>query len=543
VPIERALISVSDKTNVVNLARVLTEDFGVEVLSTGGTAKSLREAGIAVTEVSDFTGSPEMMQGRVKTLHPDVHGGILVRRNNTDDQALIAAGDVRPIDLVAVNLYPFRETVAKPDVTIEDAIENIDIGGPTMIRSAAKNHAHVAVLTDPGDYDGFLAELAETSNNISEETRQKLAVKAFRHTASYDAAIDTFLSPKLADEIVFHQHYVEGKELRYGENSHQTPAFAFIDPASTETSAATARILHGKDMSYNNFVDANSALAMVKDLAGSVAVSVIKHNNPAGIATGQTLAEALERGWNGDPLRTTAMGSVIATTVRFDLAAAQFLKGRFVEVLLAPGYDDDALDFLRNKSKDIRLLEIDPVDAGDPDTFVTKSIVGGLMVQPPDNELIDDWKVVTKRSFDASQEKLAAFAYVAVKHTRSNGVILAREYKPGFFQLVGLGAGQPNRVDSLRALAAPKARANFETEYDENKPSGTKEDYVAAQFGELILASDAFFPFDDTVREAAEFGVQYIVQPGGAKYDTDVIAAADELGIAMAFTGRRHFTH
>ena len=541
--IKRALISVSNKDNVAGFARALVEEFGVEVLSTGGTARHLRDAGVPVTDVSEFTGSPEIMDGRVKTLHPAVHGGILCRRDHPADKALIDSGDVRPIDLIVVNLYPFRETVAKPDVTIEDAIENIDIGGPTMIRSAAKNHRYVAVVTDSSDYDGILQELRTKSGALSDETRSKLAVKAFRHTASYDAAIDTYLSKALTDELVRHASYVEGRQLRYGENSHQVPAYIYRDPESTECSVVDGRVLHGKEMSYNNYVDANSALAMVKDLSDNIAVSVIKHNNPAGIATGESLVEALDRAWHGDPLRTTAMGSIVATSRRFDLPAAEFLKGRFVEVVLAPGYDDDALEYLRSKSKNIRLIEIDPLNIGEPDRVTSKSIVGGLLVQPPDRELIGEWQVVTKADFEPDTEKLARFAYVAVKHTRSNAIILARAYKPGCYQLVGLGAGQPNRVDSLRALAAPKARANFEMEFDELAPGGSKDDYVREQFARVVLASDAFFPFDDTVREAHASGIRFIVQPGGSIRDDEVIATANELGISMAFTGRRHFMH
>ena len=270
--IKRALISISDKTGIVPFAAALASEFGVEILSTGGTARALKEQGIPVTEVSAFTGSPEILDGRVKTLHPAVHGGILCRRDHAEDKKLIESGAIRPIDLVVVNLYPIRETVAKPDVTIEDAIENIDIGGPTMIRSSAKNHAWVAVVTDPADYEVVLAELRANGGATSEKLRQKLAVKAFRHTASYDAAIDTFLSERLTGELVFHGHYVEGKTLRYGENPHQTPAFAYRNPASDEPSLVSGALLHGKEMSFINYVDANSALAMVKDLADSIAV-------------------------------------------------------------------------------------------------------------------------------------------------------------------------------------------------------------------------------------------------------------------------------
>jgi len=543
VPIRRALISVSDKRGVVEFTRTLVERFGVEVLSTGGTASALREANVPVIEVAQFTGSPEILDGRVKTLHPAVHGGILCRRDHPDDRKLIESGAVRPIDLVAVNLYPFRETIARPGVALEEAIEHIDIGGPTMLRSAAKNHAWVAVVSDPGDYAPVLEDMAAHGGEVSVELRARLAVKAFRHTALYDAAIDTYLSERLTGEPVYHAHYAEGRTLRYGENPHQRPAYLYRAPKSDEPSVVTGRVLHGKEMSYNNYVDANSALAMVKDLRDSVAVSVIKHNNPAGIATGQTLAEALERAWYGDPLRTTPMGSVIATTRPVDLEAAEFLKGRFVEVMVAPGYAPEAREFLERKSKDIRLVEIAPLDTGTPERLTAKTIIGGLLVQPPDREIIGEWKVVTEAQFPPERERLARFAVIAVKHTRSNAIILAREYRPGYYQLVGLGAGQPNRVDSLRTLAAPKARANFEMEFDEKQPGGTRKEYVARQLAGLVLASDAFFPFDDSIIEAHGWGIRYVVQPGGSVRDSEVIATCNRLGVAMAFIGLRHFTH
>ena len=541
--IRRALVSVSDKRGAADFARALVDRFGVEVLSTGGTARALRGAGIPVTDVAEFTGSPEIMGGRVKTLHPAVHGGILCRRDHPEDRALIDSGAVRPIDLVAVNLYPFRETVSRPDVTLDEAVEQIDIGGPTMIRAAAKNHAWVTVVTDPADYGRVLADLDAHGGEASDELRALLAVKAFRHTATYDAAIDTFLSERLTGELVFHQHYVGGRKLRYGENPHQSPAYVFRAPDGSGPSAVSGTILHGREMSYNNYVDASAALGMAADLADATAAAVIKHTNPAGLATGETLVEALERAWLGDPLRTTPMGSVIATTRRFDLAAAQFLKGRFVEVILAPGYEPDALEFLRSKSKDIRLIGIAPIERRPAEAVVTRSIAGGLLVQPSDRELIGEWKVVTKAGFTDAARKLAEFAVVAVKHAKSNAIILAREYRPGCYQLVGLGAGQPNRVDSLRALAAPKAKANFEMEFDETRPGGAREGYVAEQFAGVVLASDAFFPFDDSVREAHDPGIRFIVQPGGSIRDQDVIDACDRLGIAMAFIGRRHFAH
>ncbi|MBT6614492.1 MAG: bifunctional phosphoribosylaminoimidazolecarboxamide formyltransferase/IMP cyclohydrolase, partial [Deltaproteobacteria bacterium] len=456
--IKRALLSVSDKTGIVELAREL-DRAGVELISTGGTAKSIRDAGISVRDVSDITGFPEIMDGRVKTLHPLVHGGILARRDHDGDQKSLTDLNIPLIDLIVVNLYPFLEVTKDPSVSLEVAVENIDIGGPTMIRAAAKNFAYVAVVTDPADYDTVLEQI-KADGGVNKELRGQLAVKVFQHTARYDAAVDTFLSARILAEKRLHLDYVEGTELRYGENAHQSADF-YRDPKSQESSAANAEVLHGKAMSYNNYVDATAALEAVKDLpADRPAVSVIKHTNPCGLATGNNIADALERAWQGDPM--SAFGGVIATNWKVDMGFANFLKGdtvkhisysivdgepvaqevpggKFVEVIIAPDYSDEAVEFLKSKSKMIRLLKTKKTVQQDTKTF--RAITGGLLVQDRDLRLTEKFEVVTEKQFPGTYQALAEFTTVACKHTKSNGIVLGREYAPGCFQVLGMGAG------------------------------------------------------------------------------------------------------
>lgn len=558
--IQRALLSVSDKTGIVDFAREL-EQAGIELISTGGTARSIRDAGIAVRDISDVTGFPEIMDGRVKTLHPLVHGGILSRRDNSGDQQSVEELQIPLIDLIVVNLYPFLEVTKDPSVSLEVAVENIDIGGPTMIRAAAKNFEYVTVVVDPADYPAVLAQI-KADGGVSREHRAALAVKVFQHTARYDAAVDTFLAQRILSEKRLHLDYVQGTELRYGENAHQSAVF-FRDDRSREASAAQAEVLHGKAMSYNNYVDATAALEAVKDLPlDRPAVSVIKHTNPCGLATGDTVAQALERAWQGDPM--SAFGGVLATNWTVDMEFAHFLKGddvrhiaysivngetvgqevpggKFVEVILAPDYTDEAVAFLKQKSKMIRLLKTRPTGETDPSTF--RAITGGLLVQDRDLQLTEKFEVVTEKQFPDSYRRLAEFTTVACKHTKSNGIVLGREYAPGCFQVMGMGAGQPNRVDSMRKLSIPRARENALREFQALKMAGDFDSWWEEQVGNMVLVSDGFFPFDDTVREAARFGIKYIVQPGGSMRDKDSIAACNELGIAMAMIGCRHFNH
>ncbi|MDT8446191.1 MAG: bifunctional phosphoribosylaminoimidazolecarboxamide formyltransferase/IMP cyclohydrolase [bacterium] len=557
---KRALVSVSDKNGIIDFVRELHKlDF--EILSTGGTAKALRDGGLPVTDVSEVTGFPEIMDGRVKTLHPKVHGGLLARRDKPEHLKALEELEIGLIDVVVINLYPFLQVTADPNVDLETAIENIDIGGPAMLRASAKNHEGVAVVTDPADYDQVLAEL-KADGVVSLKTKRRLAIKTFRLTSSYDAAIDEFLSRRLLEEERLHLTFGQGQVLRYGENSHQEASF-YLDESSLESSVARAQVLNGKPMSYNNYVDANAAYEAVKDIdPRTPAVAVIKHTNPCGFATGTSAAKALERAWEGDPI--SAFGGVIATNAKVDLAFAQFLKGdevkhfsytvkdgeyvaqevstgKFVEVLIAPDYDEEALEYLARKSKMIRLLKVPTNQSTDAKTF--RAITGGILVQGRDNQLFEKFDVVTKKPFPGNYQALSEFTMLACKHTKSNGIVLGREYAPGCFQVMGMGAGQPNRVDSMRKLSITKARENLKREWEREGKTGDFEAWAADEIAAMVMASDAFLPFDDTVREAATLGIKYVIQPGGSMRDEDSVKACDELGMAMAHTGLRHFNH
>jgi phosphoribosylaminoimidazolecarboxamide formyltransferase/IMP cyclohydrolase len=538
--VKRALISVSDKTGVVEFASGL-QDLGVEILSTGGTASKLREGGLTVKDVSEYTGFPEMMDGRVKTLHPKVHAALLALRDNPEHMRQIEEQNVELIDMVVVNLYPFKATIAKPDVTLADAIENIDIGGPTMLRSSAKNFKHVAVVTDPNDYDGILKELKE-NGEVSAATKERLAVKVFRHTADYDAAIDTYLSKNLANEQILRLKFVKGTPLRYGENWHQKAKFYHQEGVS-ESCISRINQLHGKELSFNNYLDGDGSFEAVKSFKDDIAVSVIKHTNPCGLATGDSLEEAMEAAWAGDPV--SAFGSVISTTRKVDLKTAEFLKGKFVEAVIAPDFDADALEFLKNKSKDIRLLQVPDLFAGTPVGKTYRYVTGGMLEQSRDIETVEKWESATTHAFPDDKKGLAEFTWKAAKHTKSNAIMIGYEYKPGQYQVMGMGAGQPNRVDALRKLAVTKAEENFGLMYDASdpKPSQSREEFIKNKMAMCVLASDAFFPFDDNIKNAAAHNIKYIVEPGGSNRDDEVIKTANELGVALVFTGMRHFMH
>jgi len=534
--ITRALLSVSDKTGIVEFAKALAAR-GVELLSTGGTAKALRDAGIPVKDVSEFTGFPEMLDGRVKTLTPQVHAGLLHLRDSAEHMATMKAHGLQPIDLVCVNLYPFEATIAKAGVPLHEAIEQIDIGGPTMIRSAAKNMKFVTVITDPSDYSRVLESMDANGGNTTEELRFELGQKVFARTASYDATIAGYLAGQMKTVATrpFVKTASNGVELRYGENSHQK-AWLYTDAVATEACIAHTDVLHGKEMSYNNYVDGEGALEAVKELSGKPGVAVIKHTNPCGFATGATLAEAFEAAWNGDPV--SAFGSVIAVTEKVDMATAELLKGRFIEALIAPDFEPEALELLKAKSKNIRLLKLrKPMSKAAPRKMI-KDINGGILVQDVDTDSIAEWKDVTKTAFDQNKRALAEFGIAAAKHTKSNAIMVVQEYKPGQFRVLGMGAGQPNRVDSLRKLAVPRAVENLKNE----KP-GITEAEIAKAIGECVFVSEAFFPFADSIDEAHAVGARFIVQPGGSIRDDEVVAACDKYGIAMAFTGMRHFKH
>jgi phosphoribosylaminoimidazolecarboxamide formyltransferase/IMP cyclohydrolase len=500
--IHRAIISVSDKTRIVDLALTLKE-FGAEIISTGGTAKSLREAGVDVLDISDITGFPEMMDGRVKTLHPRVHGGLLALRDNPAHVAAMERNGIQPIDMVVVNLYPFAETIAREGVTREEAIEQIDIGGPAMIRSAAKNSRDVAVVTAPAQYDKLIIELTQNDGALSLATREWLAQEAFRQTARYDALVSSYLGgtdlfPVLGKSV----------DLRYGENPHQSARLT----QGGDNGVANAELLSGKEMSFNNYVDADAAWELVCDF-DTTTCAIIKHTNPAGVGQGETVAVAYQRALATDPV--SAFGGIVAVNRPIDAAAAQEITKIFTEVVIAPGYDADALPILQAK-KNLRVLRMDSVEPASGPEY--KQISGGLLIQTRDQHQLkpEDLKAVTNRQPTDEEIRALLFAWTVCKHTKSNAIVYARDG-----QTVGVGAGQMSRVDSVR-LGAMRAQLP-----------------VAGS----VLASDAFFPFRDGLDEAAHHGITAVIQPGGSVRDDEVIAAANEHGLAMVFTGVRHFKH
>ncbi|SFA45705.1 IMP cyclohydrolase /phosphoribosylaminoimidazolecarboxamide formyltransferase [Parageobacillus thermantarcticus] len=510
--VKRALLSVSNKEGIVSLAKQLVE-LGVEIISTGGTKKVLAEAGVPVIGISDVTGFPEILDGRVKTLHPIIHGGLLAIRDNERHQNELREHHITPIDLVVVNLYPFQQTIAKSDVTFAEAIENIDIGGPTMLRAAAKNHQYVTVVVDPVDYDTVVQELKE-HGDVSAETKLKLAAKVFRHTAAYDAMIAEYLTNKTGEEypesltITFEKK----QALRYGENPHQTAAF-YKKPLGSSFSIAKATQLHGKELSYNNINDANAALQIVKEFAEPAAVAV-KHMNPCGVGTGATIYEAFTKAYEADP--TSIFGGIIALNREVDKETAEKMHEIFLEIVIAPSFCKEALDILTQK-KNIRLLTVDFAAPNTKEKLLV-SVQGGLLVQEADTRTLDDaeLKVVTKREPTEQEWEALRFAWKVVKHVKSNAIVLAKDG-----MTIGVGAGQMNRVGA----------AKIAIEQAGEKAKGA------------VLASDAFFPMDDTVEAAAKAGITAIIQPGGSIRDADSIKKADEYGIAMVFTGIRHFKH
>jgi phosphoribosylaminoimidazolecarboxamide formyltransferase/IMP cyclohydrolase len=514
--IKRALVSVSDKTGVVEMAKGLAA-LGAEILSTGGTAKALRDAGVAVTDVAAYTGSPEILDGRVKTLHPKIHGGLLGRRSVPAHVSQMQQHGIGPIDVVVVNLYPFEATISKPDCPFDEAIENIDIGGPSMLRSAAKNHEDVVVVVDPTDYGRVLEALK--TGKVDHALRRELAMKVFQHTARYDSLIAGYLEKQVQGNdgkfpAVLSLQFERAEILRYGENPHQQGAF-YRELNAKEPSVSRAKTLHGKAMSYNNFLDANSALELVKEY-DETAVVIIKHNNPCGVALGASPVEAYVRARETDPV--SAFGGVIAFNKPVDLAAAKEITSTFVEVVIAPGYAEDALAELKRK-KDLRLLDIGPLTKVKREGIDLKKLVGGLIVQDRDLGALGDLKalpVPTQRKPTAEEYAACAFAWKVCKHVKSNAIIYAR---PG--QTVGIGAGQMSRVDSVK-LAGMKA--------------------VLPVKG-CVMASDAFFPFRDGLDAAAQAGITAVIQPGGSIRDQEIVKAADEHGMAMILTGMRHFRH
>ncbi|EOD2823217.1 TPA: bifunctional phosphoribosylaminoimidazolecarboxamide formyltransferase/IMP cyclohydrolase [Providencia stuartii] len=524
-PIRRALLSVSDKTGVVEFAKALSQR-GVELLSTGGTAKLLAESGLKVTEVSDYTGFPEMMDGRVKTLHPKVHGGILGRRGI--DDAIMQQHNIEPIDMVVVNLYPFAQTVAKPNCTLEDAVENIDIGGPTMVRSAAKNHKDVAIVVNSNDYEKIIEELDNHDNSLNWSTRFDLAIKAFEHTAAYDSMIANYfgelVTPYYGDTTqpsgrfprTLNLNFIKKQDMRYGENSHQDAAF-YIEENPKEASIATATQLQGKALSYNNIADTDAALECVKSFEEPACV-IVKHANPCGVAIGNNIHAAYDRAFKTDP--TSAFGGIIAFNRQLDKATAEaIIERQFVEVIIAPTVADDALSVLATK-QNVRVLtcgEWDKPVAG----LDFKRVNGGLLVQDRDLGMVepDELRVVTKRQPTEREFKDALFCWKVAKFVKSNAIVYAKND-----MTIGIGAGQMSRVYSA-------------------KIAGIKAEDEGLEVAGCAMASDAFFPFRDGIDAAAAVGVTCVIQPGGSIRDSEVIEAANEHGIAMIFTNMRHFRH
>jgi phosphoribosylaminoimidazolecarboxamide formyltransferase / IMP cyclohydrolase len=521
-PIQRALISVSDKTGLIEFARTLRE-FNVEILSTGGTAKLLAQNGVAVTEVSEHTGFPEMMDGRVKTLHPKVHGGILARRDLPGHVDAMRKHDIPPIDLVVVNLYPFEQTVARADCTFGEAIENIDIGGPTMVRAAAKNHDAVTIVVDNADYGSVLAEMREHRGAVSAATRRRLAMKAFEHTARYDGAIANYLGRVNDDGTAtpfphtFNMQFVHASALRYGENPHQKAAF-YVEHHAGEASVATARVLQGKELSYNNIADADAALECVKSFEEPACV-IVKHANPCGVAVSDNILQAYERAYATDP--TSAFGGIIAFNRPLDAVTAKtIIERQFVEVLIAPQVSSEAQVSLKTKPN-VRVLETGVWSRPRPAALDFKRVTGGLLLQDRDDGMISeqDLKVVTKRRPGAQEIRDLLFVWKVAKYVKSNAIVYGKENRT-----IGVGAGQMSRVYSARIAAIKAADAGLDVRGS-------------------VMASDAFFPFRDGLDQAAEAGITAVIQPGGSMRDNEVIAAADEHGIAMVFTGMRHFRH
>ncbi|HVY05760.1 MAG TPA: bifunctional phosphoribosylaminoimidazolecarboxamide formyltransferase/IMP cyclohydrolase [Burkholderiales bacterium] len=515
----KALISLSDKSGAVEFARALRA-FDIEILSTGGTAKLLREAKLPVVEIGDYTGFPEMLDGRVKTLHPKVHAGILARRDLAEHMQAMTSGGIPTIDLVIVNLYPFVQTIAKPGCTLEEAIENIDIGGPTMVRAAAKNWRHVAVITDPADYPVLIEEMKAAGGAISVETRYRLARKAFSHTAAYDGAISNYLTATdihgrgIAYPDQLNMSFAKVQDLRYGENPHQQAAF-YRDLAAVPGSLGNFRQLQGKELSYNNIADADAAWECVKTFSEPACV-IVKHANPCGVAEGATTAEAYRRAFKTDP--TSAFGGIIAFNREIDPETAEAVSGQFMEVLIAPRFGADVVAALAKKAN-VRVLEV-PIDAGQ-NAYDTRRVGGGLLAQTPDVKNIQagDLRIASKKQPSAAQLADLLFAWKVAKFVKSNAIVFCGEG-----MTLGVGAGQMSRVDSAR-IASIKA---------ENAGLTLKGS---------VVASDAFFPFRDGVDVVARAGAAAIVQPGGSVRDEEVVAAADEHGVVMALTGVRHFRH
>ncbi|TRT86103.1 MAG: bifunctional phosphoribosylaminoimidazolecarboxamide formyltransferase/IMP cyclohydrolase [Microcystis aeruginosa Ma_OC_H_19870700_S124] len=507
-----ALISVTDKTGIVDFARQLTEEFDFEIISSGGTAKTLQSEGIPVVKVGEYTGSPEILGGRVKTLHPRIHGGILARRDWQSDLAEMEANQIRPFDLVVVNLYPFEQTIANPEVTTAQAIEQIDIGGPAMLRASAKNFAHLTVISNPKYYEQYLSQLRQNNGEISLEFRQKMAGETFALTNAYDGAIASYFASLNGETTRFNLAGNALQTLRYGENPHQSATW--YGSGTTAQGWGKATLLQGKELSYNNLVDLEAARRLIAEFGSEEpAAAILKHNNPCGVAIGGSLVEAYTKAFNADAI--SAFGGIVALNQAIDEATAKELTKTFLECVVAPDCSPEARDILAKKSK-VRILLLPELTTGEKQTV--KVIAGGFLVQAADDvvETPDEWRVVTEKQPTAGQLAELLFAWKVSKHVKSNAIVVTKNQTT-----LGVGAGQMNRVGSAK-IALEQAGE-------------------AAKGG--YLASDGFFPFDDSIRTAAKFGIEAIVQPGGSLKDQDSINAANELGLIMVLTGIRHFLH
>lgn len=513
---KRALISVSDKAGIVDFAREL-KNLGWEIISTGGTKTVLDDLGITTIAIDDVTGFPEMMDGRVKTLHPKIHGGLLARRDEESHLAAASQHDISLIDLVVVNLYPFKETILRPDVTYDLAVENIDIGGPSMLRSAAKNHASVTVVTDPSDYEKVLAEL-KADGQTTYATRQALAAKVFRHTAAYDALIAEYFTAQVGEEKPekLTLTYDLKQPMRYGENPQQNADF-YQKAIPTDYSIASSKQLNGKELSFNNIRDADAAIRIIRDFKDRPTVVALKHMNPCGIGQADDIETAWDYAYEADSV--SIFGGIVVLNREVDAATAEKMHGIFLEIIIAPSYSDEALAILTNKKKNLRILEL-PFDAQDASEVEKEftGVVGGLLVQNQDviDEKTADWQVVTDRQPSEQEMTAMTFAWKAIKYVKSNGILIANDH-----MTLGVGPGQTNRVASVR-IAIDQAKDRLDG---------------------AVLASDAFFPFADNIEEIAAAGIKAIIQPGGSVRDQDSIDAANKHGIAMVFTGVRHFRH
>jgi len=511
---KRALVSVSDKTGIIEFCKALVAT-DIEVISTGGTKTALDNAGVPAISIDEVTGFPEMMDGRVKTLHPKIHGGLLGRRDLATHMNAMKEHDIAPIDYVVVNLYPFKETIQKSDVTWEDAIENIDIGGPSMLRSAAKNHDSVTVVVDPSDYERVLEEINNGGTTL--ETRRALAAKVFRHTAAYDALIADYLTKAVGEENPekLTLTYDLKQTLRYGENAHQDAVF-YQNALPTDYSIAQAKQLNGKELSFNNIRDADAAIRIIRDFKEPTVVA-LKHMNPCGIGSGETIEKAWDYAYDADPV--SIFGGIVVLNREVDKATAEKMHPIFLEIIIAPSYTDEAMEVLTNKKKNLRLLELDfsAMKASENEAEFT-GVVGGMLVQNQDalEENVADWQIVTERKPEDKEFKALEFAWNSVKYVKSNAIIVTNDH-----QTLGVGAGQMNRVASVK-IALEQARERLDG---------------------AVLASDAFFPFADNIEEIAKAGVKAIVQPGGSMRDQESIDAANKYGMTMVFTGVRHFRH